>query len=69
MEERLVVILPRNEQILTVTRKYYWPSTLLVSCHSAGTCAAEPLSIHGINQVRSNIRVSFDLIDVDSDLN
>jgi hypothetical protein len=25
--------------------------------------------IHGINQVRSNIRVSFDLIDVDSDLN
>jgi hypothetical protein len=26
-------------------------------------------NIHGINQVRSNIRVSFDLIDVNSDLN
>lgn len=38
MEELLIVILPGTEQILEVTKKYYRPSTMLVPCHSAGTC-------------------------------
>jgi hypothetical protein len=57
MEELLIVILPGTEQILEVTRKYYRPSTMLVPCHSAGTCPAgllsRPLSSYGIRACES----------------
>jgi hypothetical protein len=38
----LGVILPRNEQLLIATRKYYRPSTLLVRCHSTGRYQLNP---------------------------
>jgi len=41
VEELLNVILPENEQILIVAGKYYQPSTLLIPCHSAGSCPTE----------------------------
>jgi len=35
VEELLSDILPKNERILIVTGKYYWPSTLLVPYYRA----------------------------------
>src|SRR5271155_4042486 len=58
VEQQLIVILLENEQILIVTKRCYRPSVLLVPCHSAGSCPADPRESFPVHPKYTGLRIS-----------